>query len=116
MLRRAGGVIWSASVSAKAMAINLGNFRDEILAARAHDLAALLFCGTSSYRKLNFQEWTYKDDLARMQKLDQVCPAHRCASDLSERHGDACPTRHMLSGYAVGSWCLSWTLSQRLVG
>jgi hypothetical protein len=55
-----------------------GKFSDEIMAARAHDLLVLLFCTGRASRRVNFQAWTYADELVRYRHLSMVCKARPC--------------------------------------
>ena len=62
-----------------------GKFVDEIVAARAHDLLVQLFCTGRAARRINFQAWTFADELPEFKNLSMVCSltrlpgcAHNC--------------------------------------
>lgn len=63
---RSIGMAWGATITIQGVPIVLGNkFQDEVVAARAHDMAALLLSPTRSTKRLNFAAWTYATELMK---------------------------------------------------
>ena len=66
---------WIVTVTIEQMPNTIGGkFVDEIVAARAHDLLVLLFCTGRAARRINFQAWTFADELPDFKNLSMVRP------------------------------------------
>jgi hypothetical protein len=64
---------WTITVTIEQTPTSIGGkFVDEIMAARAHDLLVLLFCSGRAARRVNFQAWTFADELPAYKNLSLV--------------------------------------------
>lgn len=64
---------WIVTVTIEQMPTTIGGkFLDEIVAARAHDILVLLFCTGRAARRINFQAWTFADELPDFKNLSMV--------------------------------------------
>eukprot|EP00892_Ulva_mutabilis_P004781 jgi/Ulvmu1/2675/UM014_0131.1 len=64
--QRSIGMAWGATITIEGKPTVIGNkFHDEVVAARAHDMAALLLSPTRSTKRINFAAWTYATDLMK---------------------------------------------------
>lgn len=64
---------WGVTITIEGVPTVIGNkFQDEVVAARAHDMAALLLSPTRSTKRINFAAWTYATDLMKYKFVNQV--------------------------------------------
>lgn len=81
--RRSIGMAWGATITIEGVPTVIGSkFQDEVVAARAHDMAALLLSPTRSTKRLNFAAWTYATDLMRYKFVSRV--RHPCSQRLTK--------------------------------